>query len=94
MLIFDLGGGTFDITIASVKGKKVDVITSVGDKELGGQDFDREILNLLNKKYKKSKGKSIDVNDRSFFEVAEKIKRLLSTKRKSLRNYRRPERTC
>ena len=29
VLIFDLGGGTFDITIASVKGKKVDVITSV-----------------------------------------------------------------
>ena len=83
VLIFDLGGGTFDITIASVKGKKVDVITSVGDKELGGQDFDREILNLLNKKYKKSKGKSIDVNDRSFFEVAEKIKRLLSTKEKA-----------
>ena len=47
MLIFDLGGGTFDITIASVKGKKVDVITSVGDKELGGQDFDREILNVM-----------------------------------------------
>ena len=82
VLIFDLGGGTFDITIAAVKGKKVDVITSVGDKELGGQDFDREILNLLNKKYKKLKGKSIDIKDRSFFEVAEKIKKLLSTKDK------------
>ena len=32
VLIFDLGGGTFDITIDSVKGKKLDVITSVGDK--------------------------------------------------------------
>ncbi len=82
VLIFDLGGGTFDITIAAVKGKKVDVITSVGDKELGGQDFDREILNLIDKKYKKSKGKGIDIKDRSFFEVAEKIKKLLSTKDK------------
>ena len=82
VLIFDLGGGTFDITIAAVKGKKVDVITSVGDKELGGQDFDREILNLIDKKYKKSKGKGIDTKDKSFFEVAEKIKKLLSTKDK------------
>ena len=53
VLIFDLGGGTFDITIAAVKGKKVDVITSVGDKELGGQDFDREIIKLIAKKYEK-----------------------------------------
>lgn len=82
VLIFDLGGGTFDITIAGVKGKKVDVITSVGDKELGGQDFDREILNIIDRKYKKSKGKNIDLNDRSFFEIAEKIKKLLSTKEK------------
>ena len=42
---FDLGGGTFDITIANVKGKKVDVITSVGDKHLGGRRFDEEIIN-------------------------------------------------
>ena len=46
----------------------------MGDKELGGQDFDREILNLIDKKYKKLKGKGIDVNDRSYFEIAEKLK--------------------
>jgi len=53
VLIFDLGGGTFDITIAAVKGKKVDVVTSVGDKHLGGRRFDEEIINIIDKKYKK-----------------------------------------
>ncbi len=60
VLIFDLGGGTFDITIAGVKGKKVDVITSVGDKELGGGDFNREILKIIDKKYKKAMGKGLN----------------------------------
>ena len=82
VLIFDLGGGTFDITIAHVKGKKVDVITSVGDKELGGQDFDREIIKLISKKYKKSKNSNIDIGDRSLLKVAEKIKKMLSAKDK------------
>ena len=37
---------------------------------------------MVDKKYKKSKGKGIDIKDRSFFEIAEKIKKLLSTKDK------------
>ena len=80
VLVFDLGGGTFDVTIAAVKGKKVDVITSVGDKELGGADFDREILKIIDKKYKKKKGKSIDLEDKKLAEVAERIKKVLSAK--------------
>ena len=43
VMIFDLGGGTFDVTFAEVKNKKVDVMTSRGDKYLGGRDFDKEI---------------------------------------------------
>ena len=43
VMIFDLGGGTFDVTFAEVKNKKVDVLTSRGDKYLGGKDFDKEI---------------------------------------------------
>ncbi len=84
VLIFDLGGGTFDITIASVKGKKVDVINSVGDKHLGGRRFDEEIINLINKKYKNAKGKSLEnpLKDESLFTIAERIKKLLSSKDK------------
>ena len=82
VMVFDLGGGTFDISIAKVIGKKVDILTSTGDKHLGGQDFDREIINILDKKYKKSKGKGIDQNDPVMLDIAERIKKLLSTKEK------------
>ena len=49
VMIFDLGGGTFDVTFAEVKNKKVDVLTSRGDKYLGGKDFDKEITKLIKK---------------------------------------------
>lgn len=85
VLIFDLGGGTFDITIAAVKGKKVDVITSVGDKHLGGRRFDEEIINIIDKKYKKAKGKALDnpLKDENLFTIAERIKKILSAKDKA-----------
>ena len=84
VLIFDLGGGTFDITIAAVNGKKVDVITSVGDKNLGGRRFDEEIINIIDKKYKKAKGKGLEnpLEDESLFVIAERIKKILSNKDK------------
>ena len=85
VLIFDLGGGTFDISIANVKGKKVDVITSVGDKHLGGRRFDEEIINILDKKYKKAKGKGLvnPLKDEKLFASAERIKKILSNKDKA-----------
>ena len=43
ILVFDLGGGTFDVTVCEVEGSKVEVITSRGDKWLGGKDFDKEL---------------------------------------------------
>ena len=84
VLIFDLGGGTFDITVAAVNGKKVDVITSVGDKNLGGRRFDEEIINIIDKKYKKAKGKGLEnpLKDESLFVIAERIKKILSNKDK------------
>jgi len=85
VLIFDLGGGTFDITIAAVKGKKVDVVTSVGDKHLGGRRFDEEIINIIDKKYKKAKGKGLEnpLKDENLFTIAERIKKILSAKDKA-----------
>ena len=82
ILVFDLGGGTFDITLCSVEDQNVDVITSRGDKWLGGKDFDQEILNLIDEKYKKETGKNLDLNEGKlkFLEIAEQIKRSLSVK--------------
>lgn len=46
VLVFDLGGGTFDATLAEVKGEDVRVIWSEGDHRLGGMDFDKALLSL------------------------------------------------
>ena len=83
VLVFDLGGGTFDVTIAKVQGKSVDVITSRGDKNLGGTDFDREIVKILSEKYKKEKKVPLNEKDKNFLDIAEKLKRILSVKDKA-----------
>ncbi len=46
VLVFDLGGGTFDATIAKVEGGEVEVLTSEGDLDLGGRDFDNAVLEI------------------------------------------------
>ncbi len=80
VMVYDLGGGTFDVTVANVKGLKVDVITSRGDKYLGGKDFDNKIVEILSKKYKKQKGVELDTSEKKYQEIAEKIKKILSSK--------------
>jgi molecular chaperone DnaK len=81
VLVYDLGGGTFDVTIMNVKGRQMDIICSQGDHELGGIDFDREILKMLEKSYKE-KFKSELINseeERAKYEdEAEDIKKTLS----------------
>jgi molecular chaperone DnaK len=83
VLVFDLGGGTFDVSIANVQGKAVEVITSRGDKYLGGIDFDGEIVKILSEKYKKEKGSSLKETDKKLLDVAEKLKKVLSVKDKA-----------
>ena len=43
-LVYDLGGGTFDVSIIKVEGEEIDVIATAGDKRLGGGDFDNSIV--------------------------------------------------
>ena len=84
VMIYDLGGGTFDVTIAEVKNKKVDVITSRGDKYLGGKDFDVEITKLMNKKYKEKHNVELDLNNnKEYIKKAEDVKKNLSVKEKT-----------
>jgi len=82
VLVFDLGGGTFDVTLCDIKGQKVQIITSRGDKWLGGKDFDNEILSLINEKYKKELGSDLDLKAKKniYLEISEQIKRALSVR--------------
>ena len=80
--VFDLGGGTFDISILEVGDNVVEVRATNGDTFLGGEDFDQRIINFLVEEFKKENG--IDLSKDSMAlqrlkESAEKAKKELST---------------
>ena len=82
VLIFDFGGGTFDISILELSNGIFEVINTCGDNKLGGDDIDILIINYLAEKFKKEYG--IDLrNDKTAYqrlkEAAEKAKIELST---------------
>jgi molecular chaperone DnaK len=54
--VFDLGGGTFDISVLEIGGGVFEVLSTNGDTHLGGDDFDKEILNWLLSEFKKEHG--------------------------------------
>jgi len=53
ILVYDLGGGTFDVTIMRVDGKKIDVIATGGDHQLGGKDIDDRIITYFQEEFQK-----------------------------------------
>jgi molecular chaperone DnaK len=80
--VFDLGGGTFDISILQLGDGVFEVLSTNGDTHLGGEDFDMRIVNHFVEQFKKESG--IDVKDdkaamQRLKEEAEKAKKELST---------------
>lgn len=81
--IYDLGGGTFDVTILKIDGKNIDVLCSNGVSTLGGDDFDELLVGLVQKKYKEITGEDLDPSLYTKTE-ATKDKILLSDQAKTL----------
>ncbi len=82
ILVYDLGGGTFDVSVIEIGDKVIEVLATSGDNHLGGDDFDERVANYLLNEFKKTNG--IDLNkDRMALqrvrEEAEKAKKELST---------------
>ncbi len=80
--VFDLGGGTFDVSILEVSNELVEVLSTSGDTHLGGDDFDEELINFIAAKFKTEN--SIDLRKdpmalQRLREAAEKAKKELST---------------
>ena len=81
VLVFDLGGGTFDVSILELGDGVFDVLSTAGDNELGGDDFDDKIIDYMVSEFKKENG--IDLaNDKMakqrLKDAAEKAKKDLS----------------
>lgn len=59
ILVFDLGGGTFDVSLLTIDNGVFEVVSTNGDTHLGGEDFDQRVMEHFIKLYKKKKGKDI-----------------------------------
>jgi len=82
ILVFDLGGGTFDVSLLTIDNGVFEVVATNGDTHLGGEDFDQRVMEWFIKLYKKKKGKDIRKDNRALQKLrreVEKTKRALST---------------
>ncbi|HRF51457.1 MAG TPA: molecular chaperone DnaK, partial [Trichococcus flocculiformis] len=81
ILVFDLGGGTFDVSILELGDGVFDVLSTAGDNKLGGDDFDNKIIDYLVAEFKKENGIDLS-NDKMakqrLKDAAEKAKKDLS----------------
>ncbi len=82
VLVFDLGGGTFDVSILDVGDGVVEVRSTAGDTHLGGDDFDRRIVDHLADEFRRGEGIDLRQDPQALqrlFEAAEKAKVELSS---------------
>ncbi|HEY0572793.1 MAG TPA: molecular chaperone DnaK [Pseudonocardia sp.] len=82
VLVFDLGGGTFDVSILDVGDGVVEVRSTAGDTHLGGDDFDRRLVDYLADAFQKENGIDLRKDAQALqrlFEAAEKAKVELSS---------------
>lgn len=82
VLIFDLGGGTFDVSLLNIEGGIFEVKATAGDTHLGGEDFDARLLRHFSEEFKRKHKKDLTGNARSLRRLrtaCERAKRTLSS---------------
>ena len=82
VLIFDLGGGTFDVSLLNIEGGIFEVKATAGDTHLGGEDFDARLLRHFSEEFKRKHKKDLSGNARSLRRLrtaCERAKRTLSS---------------
>merc|ERR1712022_30376 len=82
ILVFDLGGGTFDVTVLTIDNGVFEVVATNGDTHLGGEDFDQRVMQHFIKIFNKKHNKDMATDKRSLQKLrreVEKTKRALSS---------------
>lgn len=82
VLIFDLGGGTFDVSLLTIDDGVFEVLATAGDTHLGGEDFDQALVNYFAEEFKRKYKKDLTGNERSLRRLrtsCERAKRSLSS---------------
>lgn len=81
ILVFDLGGGTLDVTILEVEGDNIRILTSEGARHLGGANFDEKLLDIYAEQYRKQVNAELYTEERQrrrVLQAAEDAKKMLS----------------
>ncbi|CAN9288249.1 unnamed protein product [Alternaria alternata] len=84
VLVYDLGGGTFDVSILTIEEGVFEVQFTAGDTHLGGEDFDNRVINYFTKKYNKENDVDITKDSKTMGKLereVEKAKRTLSSQK-------------
>lgn len=82
VLIFDLGGGTFDVSLLTLENGLFEVLATAGDTHLGGEDFDNRMVKHFAAQFKKETGSDVNTNPKALRKLraaCERTKRTLST---------------
>ena len=82
VMVYDLGGGTFDVSIIEIGDGVIEVLSTNGDTKLGGDDFDQAIINWMIDEFKKAEGVDLSTDKMALQrlkEAAEKAKKELSS---------------
>ncbi|KAK5987907.1 Endoplasmic reticulum chaperone BiP [Cladobotryum mycophilum] len=82
IIVYDLGGGTFDVSLLSIDNGVFEVLATAGDTHLGGEDFDQRVINYFAKTYNKKNSVDVTKDLKAMGKLkreAEKAKRTLSS---------------
>ena len=88
VLVYDLGGGTFDVTMIRIQPQSIDVVVTGGSHELGGKNWDNALMGYFEERFREETGISDDIfsNPETFGEIqinTENAKKTLSTREKT-----------
>ena len=86
MVVYDLGGGTFDVTVLRIRGKDLTVLATAGDVRLGGRDWDERLFNYMAEQFQAQHG--LDPRDdpmsrQALMLQAEETKKILSNRQQT-----------
>jgi heat shock protein 5 len=82
IIVYDLGGGTFDVSLLSIDDGVFEVLVTASDTHLSGEDFDNHVIEHFAREYKKKTGTNVSKNQRAMSKLkkeVEKAKRTLSS---------------
>jgi heat shock protein 5 len=79
IIVYDLGGGTFDVSLLSIDDGVFEVLATAGDTHLSGEDFDNRVIEHFAHEYKKKTGTNVSKNQRAMLKLKKEVEKAKCT---------------